>query len=433
MTASVHDEEIERITQNIRELEGEISAMSQRSFPVYRSVRDASPCRSPPPLRPFDSAPSHTRVTSGLLPLGPFEPTFPQDRATNRPPPQRQTKPKEIEARRYSGKEPIAEYLLQYELTARRNGWNDQEKAINLLCALDGPARSLLSEVNIDTASYSTVKTALTKRFGPVLLPEIHEQALLEVKMSRQQSIRELTPEVTRLTKLAYPELNEKARERFAIKALINAIPDKDATFYIREKNPQDLDEVCALYERFRSLTGNPAKPASVKGIKPPEAPDHAANHLLEVFSKQAEAQSRQIAQLTETIQKLLQQRPPSAPVTHAPLSPLGAGPVFQGPGSLPSHGNPGGALGADHAPAFQGPGPMPSRGNPGGAPGANVPRKPCPRCQQPGHWAKDCPQPEVCFRCGHPGHRRSECRSHLNENGPTSAPHAGPRMPRPY
>ena len=53
---------------------------------------------------------------------------------------------KEIEARRYSGKESVNEYLLQFELTAKRNNWTDTEKAINLLCALDGPARNVLSE-----------------------------------------------------------------------------------------------------------------------------------------------------------------------------------------------------------------------------------------------------------------------------------------------
>ena len=36
---------------------------------------------------------------------------------------------REMEARRYSGKEPVKDYLLQFELTARRNGWTDTDKA----------------------------------------------------------------------------------------------------------------------------------------------------------------------------------------------------------------------------------------------------------------------------------------------------------------
>ena len=66
---------------------------------------------------------------------------------------------KEIEARRYNGKEPVAEYLLQFDLTARRNGWSNREKVTSLLCALDGPTRSLLAQIDdVDTISYSAVK-----------------------------------------------------------------------------------------------------------------------------------------------------------------------------------------------------------------------------------------------------------------------------------
>ena len=78
-----------------------------------------------------------------------------RDVSAARPP-----KRKEIEARRYNGKEPVAEYLLQFELTARRNEWSYHEKTTSLLCALDGPARSLLAEIDdIDAISFAAVKT----------------------------------------------------------------------------------------------------------------------------------------------------------------------------------------------------------------------------------------------------------------------------------
>ena len=395
MTASCHNnDEIDRLTQDIRILEEEISAMSRRSRPVFRQGHDPSPIDTPPSLKPFGlSAASNPAAAD--------------------PPRSRKTRPKEIEARRYNGKESIAEYLLQFELTARRNGWTDSEKATNLLCALDGPARNLLAEINIDTVSYETVKDLLTKRFGPVLLPEIHEQALQDIRLARNQPIRELTPEITRLSKLAYPELDEFARERFAVKALINAIPDRDATFYVREKNPHDLDEVCVLYERYRVLTGHTisAKPATVKGVKPPEPGESPAktieNHILELMNKQAEAQNRQLAQLTESIQKLLQPTLTSA----VPA---------QSPAPLPVPVN-------NLGPRFQAPGPNP------GQPGlGSAPRKPCPKCGQAGHWARDCTQPETCFRCGQPGHRRNNCQMPLNMRGPVSAPHTGPSIPHP-
>jgi len=53
----------------------------------------------------------------------------------------RNVKRREVEARRFSGKENVEEYLLQFELTARRNGWDDDEKSASLLRALEGSAR----------------------------------------------------------------------------------------------------------------------------------------------------------------------------------------------------------------------------------------------------------------------------------------------------
>jgi len=92
---------------------------------------------------------------------------------------------REMEARRYSGKEPVKDYLLQFELTARRNGWTDIDKAWALLCALGGPARGILAEFEDPaTASYRDIKQSLEKRFGPTQQVEVHEHALSQLHMT---------------------------------------------------------------------------------------------------------------------------------------------------------------------------------------------------------------------------------------------------------
>jgi len=109
----------------------------------------------------------------------------------------RVAKRKEIEARRFSGKESVIDYLQQFELTAKRNQWDEEEKATSLLCALDEQARGVLSEFEDPTyATFAEVKAALIRRFGPTNLTEIHEQALQQLRLSKGQSIRELALEV---------------------------------------------------------------------------------------------------------------------------------------------------------------------------------------------------------------------------------------------
>jgi len=53
----------------------------------------------------------------------------------------RLVKREKVQARRFTGKENVEDYLLQFELTARHNGWDADKKSAALLCALDGQAR----------------------------------------------------------------------------------------------------------------------------------------------------------------------------------------------------------------------------------------------------------------------------------------------------
>jgi len=327
---------------------------------------------------------------------------------------------KEVEARRFNGKESVNEYLLQFELTAKRNDWSDLEKAINLLCALDGPARNILSEIDdVERCSYVEVKELLRKRFGPVHLTEVHEQALQELKLTKGQPIRELASEAQRLAKLAYADFDVAARTRMAIKALTDAIPDKSAVFYIKDKSAHTVDEVCTLYERYRVLHGEDDRKSrnTVHVVKnDPETDTSKTSHLQKVVTdavdKLLEATGAQLSQLNAAVAQLVNAQP-AAP-----------GNVFAAPPPAVSMHTPItlSASAAPYRPLAQRP------------PTAEAPRKPCPRCKQPGHWAKDCPaQPptDACFSCGQAGHRYRNCPKPLNFRGPGPAPGSRPSVPR--
>ena len=177
----------------------------------------------------------------------------------------RPIKRNEIEPRRLSGKENVDEYLLQFELTARCNGWGNFEKSAALLCALGGSARGRISEFDDPTSvSYDQVKQALLRRFGPTQLVEVHEQALTQLMLHKGQSVRELAQEVQRLIKQAHPVIIGPPRERLAAKHLISPVHDKDTVFYMREKNPRDITEACTMNERYNALLAKKSVTAAV-------------------------------------------------------------------------------------------------------------------------------------------------------------------------
>ena len=317
--------------------------------------------------------------------------------------PPRRVNRREIDARRYNGKEDVEEYLLQFQLTARRNGWDENEKAAAILCALDGPARGILTEFDDPvSANFADIKKALLRRFGPTQLLEVHEQSLSQLRLAKGQNIRELTHEVQRLTKLAYPDVTGNTRDRLTVKHLLNALPDRDAIFYIREKNPGNVAEACTLYERYQALTGDDGhhRRTGIRGVNQDptrEPPARNPDPVSEALQKFTDTTTHQLKKLTDAMAQL------SSKVTSPPQ------PTVTPPAPTP-------------------PGPPSS---------APVPRKPCPRCGQVGHWARDCPAPSQptppansCYRCGQQGHFSRQCPMSLNTYGPMPAPSTGPRQP---
>jgi len=316
----------------------------------------------------------------------------------------RRNRRKDIEARRFNGKDSVDDYLVQFELTAKHNQWTDEQKATALLCALDGPARSILADFDDPSrVEYRKIRRSLQKRFGATEQTEVHELALSSLRLTRGQSIRELASEVNRLTRKAYPDLSSMQRERFAIKALLQSIPDRDVVFYIRDKDPDTIEEACTLHERYEALLHNRRPPVAVKGVS---MDDNTT------ADPQLQATRREIDQLrTDTLEQF-------KALTSA-ISKLGTVKP-----QVPSQAT------TDQPNSFD------LRG---------APRFPCPQCKLPGHWKIDCPQlqsnprrsnsrAERCLECQGVGHRWRNCPQLQSENGrgSTSAPNSRPTKPAP-
>jgi len=288
----------------------------------------------------------------------------------------------------------VEEYLVQFEITAKHNEWTTDEKALALLQALDGTARGIYNQFSDPAnASYKEIKQALVKRFGSTDISEVHEHAISQLRLARDQQVRELAHDVTRLTRKANPDLSNSQLERFAIKNLLRAISDRDAVFYIKDKNPTTLDEACTIYERYQALIGADTKRSSIAARAVRSATDNeasSANDLLRSeISRLREDTNRQVQSLTEEIRRLN-----STTITRG---------TNQSVEVARSSANDGG----------------------------NVPKKPCPQCHRTGHWKSDCPQLKggstQCFECKEFGHRWRNCPQlqQGNGRGPTSAPNS--------
>jgi hypothetical protein len=297
-----------------------------------------------------------------------------------------------LDPRRYNGKSPIDEYLAQFEVIARHNQWDKYEQAAALLSALDGTACSIINELDdVASATYVTVREALIRRFGATKRTDVHERALDDIKMKKDDDIKQTAQEIVKLTRRAYPELTASQRERFAIKALISAIDDSDTAFYIKDKEPATINDVCDLYEKYETLCRGHRRrrPANVNKCQSPtrhsssteqaEQPDNVEKWMKETNGK--------IQLLTESMTKLVSREAERTTTYNKQPEPV-----------------------------------QPTTVN------NTVPKKPCPKCGGP-HWARVCPsnsnQPRstsACYGCGGEGHQWRQCPSG-NSTRPTSAP----------
>ena len=67
---------------------------------------------------------------------------------------------------RFEGKEHCIEsHLVQFDIVAKRNGWDDSEKADFLKCSLVGEASQLLRDLS-ESATYDDIVYKLRQRYG---------------------------------------------------------------------------------------------------------------------------------------------------------------------------------------------------------------------------------------------------------------------------
>lgn len=326
--------------------------------------------------------------------------------------PRQDSNTKEWEVRRYSGKDDIEEYLIQFDITARHNGWTTSRKAMALLHALDGPARGIYHELEdpVD-ASFGDIKRALLRRFGHGDNLDVHERALARLRLGTGQNIRELAQEVAKLTKLAYPDIGQRSRERFAIKHLLQAIGDRDVVFYIKDKDPSTVGEACSLYERFLAFNDIGRRGQGARSIRLPSETDtnDQVKHINYAHMSSVDDKLKHLTDLVYDLKRQQSDKPSDQCLVNNQLKQL-----TEAVQSLNCTAK--SSVTGEIAPSFKNP---------------TVPKKPCPNCKKPGHWKRDCPVQRRatgrCFECDQEGHRWRQCPSLGNGNRSSLAPNDRP------
>lgn len=145
----------------------------------------------------------------------------------------------------FDGTTPWTDYLVQFEMVAEMNQWNDKQMAMYLATSLRGVAQSVLGDLdNIGRYHYPSLLDKMNQRFGPQNQTEMFRALLRNRQRKPQESLPDLAHEIRKLVKLAYPTGDHGLREELAKDYFIDAIPESEYRWQIQQTRPTTLDDV---------------------------------------------------------------------------------------------------------------------------------------------------------------------------------------------
>ena len=152
---------------------------------------------------------------------------------------------------RFEGKEHCIEsHLVQFEIVAKRNGWDDSEKADFLKCSLVGEASQLLRDLS-ESATYDDIVYKLRQRYGTIEQLESFRMELKQRKRRPGESLSSLLKDIRRIFTLAFPGPPNYMTELAAKDAFVEGLDDRELMIKVCEREPETLDQAYRIAERM--------------------------------------------------------------------------------------------------------------------------------------------------------------------------------------
>ena len=154
---------------------------------------------------------------------------------------------------KFDGRGCVESHLLQFQVAASRNRWNEEEKVDFLKISLTGDASAILKDVG--EVTYEELANKLKQCYGSLEQKEVFKIQLKARKRKKGETLAELMRDIRRLFIQAYPAQNDVLSTSVAKDAFIDALDDKELMIRVMEREPQTLDEAYKIAERMELYT----------------------------------------------------------------------------------------------------------------------------------------------------------------------------------
>jgi hypothetical protein len=157
-------------------------------------------------------------------------------------------KPQLVKPTQFDGKSSWTDYIVQFEMVAELNQWDDRVKAMHLASSLRGVAQSVLGDLDrVARFNYESLTEALDRRFCAENKSELNKTLLKNRSRIDGESLPELSQALRRLAKHAYPEASFTMQDSLAKDQFLDAVGDSDLRWKIFQARPRTLDEALEI------------------------------------------------------------------------------------------------------------------------------------------------------------------------------------------
>ena len=128
------------------------------------------------------------------------------------------------------------------------NGWDAAQKLKWLKVRLTGRAQTAFQQLSEEArADFNEAKKALTERFEPKSCKSRYQTEFQTRRKKKTEAWADFAKDLKQLADHAFPNLEDKARERLALNVYLQNVEHPQVAFSVKQKCPETLD--AAVYK----------------------------------------------------------------------------------------------------------------------------------------------------------------------------------------
>ena len=147
------------------------------------------------------------------------------------------------------------DWVSHFESISRINSWDESSKLLWLEVRLVGKARKAWNRSPEESKrNYNLVKTALRNRFEPDSHKDLYAAEFQTRRKRRDETWGDLADNLRILVERAFPDLDERAKEKLSLDRFLGLLYRSDIAFAVRQKKPKCLDDAVAATLEIESI-----------------------------------------------------------------------------------------------------------------------------------------------------------------------------------